>query len=157
MTGYRKMINDRIPLIWDIGLRWCRCKTAWIEYVYNDCVKKYENDVMHNDYQKKRLKEAEIKRSCNAHNGFKYSLNLETMIQISEEKYIFWKNVVKWVNWFSKHYEYIAMAAEIENSTNNTSENELINYINDRFNLNDINLSKFIIKEVKKTNRLKYI
>ena len=76
---------------------------------------------------------------------------------ISKAEYEFWKNVTNWVNWFSKHYEYIAIAVEIENSTYNTPENELINYINDRFKLDNIDLSKFIIKEVKRTHRLKRV
>lgn len=157
MTGYRKMINDRIPFIWDIGLRWCRCKTAWIEFIYNSCVKPYKNDVMHNEHQKKKLKETNIKRSCDVHNGFQYSLNLDILLQKSKAEYEFWKNVSNWVNWFSKHYEYIAIAVEIENSTYDTPENELINYINDRFKLDNIDLSKFIIKEVKRTHRLKRV
>ena len=39
--GYRQMLCDRMPQTLDIALRWCKAKNKWVDYVYDNTIKKY--------------------------------------------------------------------------------------------------------------------
>lgn len=149
MTGYRQMINDRIPGTWEMALRYCGSKQRWIDYVYKTYVGKYNNDVMHTKKEKDRIKSENIRKICNAKRPFKDTIQLEIMLTYSrKDEYDYWLSVVKWVEWFQNNLLKIENVANIAAKVDNLHGDDLIKYIDVRFSLNNLKLSSFIINEL---------
>ena len=143
------MINDRIPSTWEMALRYCGSKQRWIDYVYNTYVNKYNNDVMHTKKDKDRLKSENIRKICNAKKPFKDTIQLEQMITYNRnDEYEYWNSIVKWVEWFQKYLLKIKNVADISSKVDGLSGDALAEYINTRFSLDNLKLSKFILKEI---------
>lgn len=149
MTGYRKMINDRIPSTWEMALRYCGSKQRWIDYVYTTYVGKYNNDVMHTKKEKNRIKADNIRKICNAHFGFQNTIQTNQMLTYNKmDEYRYWMSIIKWVEWFCENLLKIKSAADVAVKVDGLHGDDLVKYIDVRFSLNNLKLSSFIIKEL---------
>lgn len=149
MNGFRKMISDRIPQTWDMALRWCAVRSRFIERVYNLEVKP-----LHSDWRPKKT------RMLIASNNVKEALNpkLSTIRQTvgltrlfsygSREDYEYWLQVCKWVEWFSAKIIFIKSTIEIAKK-NGETDDTIVNTINDRYQLHDLKLAKFILTHLE--------
>lgn len=152
MNGYRKMISDNIPLTWDLGLRWCKCRLRWIEYVYVHYIKPYDNDYR-SKKEIKRLKSRQAKFYCgklkneNGHKlTFDLTINMHTLLIRDKEQYDYWTTIIKWVNWFSKNTLYLkSMMSNMQYS----SDDEIADYIQTHCKLKDRKLVEFIVKNIR--------
>ena len=155
MTGFKKFINDRIPKTWDIGLRWCRSKTKWIDYVYDTHVRPISNDWRVKERNKRNFERViEMTGGKNRFGDkttFDLTINTHTLIIENKHEYDYWMSVIKWVRFFSKNLIYLNDAAECL-YRKGMSIDEAAEDINTRFKLNDIKLSKFILKESRLWN-----
>lgn len=116
MSGYRKLISDRIPATWDVALRWCKCRQRYIERIYDLGVKPYNTDVMHSRKQKDDLKLEYVNRTLNAkRTKFIDTLELDRLLRPETvEEHDSWKKVADWVNWFTVKTPYIMNSISID-------------------------------------------
>lgn len=149
MTGYKKLIKDCIPKTWDIGLRWCRAKGKWIDHVYDTNIRQYNNDTTHSLKEKNKIKARKIKDICKPYASFRDSIYFDTFLyKDKHNEYVFWSNVSEWVNWFVNHYLYISSSVLIVIDTNpEMSKEDIVKYIDDKYSLKNISLSRFIVQE----------
>lgn len=103
-TGYRGMLRDRLLPSWNLALLWCKVKERWIEKVYKDIISKTPMS-LRSDMCKfvtgHKNKDGII---CSFWttidpDGWLYGEN--------REEYNMWRNVSKWIDWFSKHQMFI--------------------------------------------------
>lgn len=116
MSGYRKLISDRIPATWDVALRWCKCRQRYIERIYDLGVKPYNTDVMHSRKQKDDLKLEYVNHTLNAKKTkFIDTLELDRLFKPETlEDYYSWKKVADWVSWFTVKTPYITNSISID-------------------------------------------
>lgn len=147
MNGFRKMISDNIPKMWDLALRWCNCRTAWIDYIYTTHVAPYNND-WRDAATIKKLKAKQVRIFTSPKNTkFFDTINHDRMLLEDKESYESWKKIANWVQWFEKQYAYVASSAEIQMSCKGTSPDETAEYISKRYGIS-IKLSKYIIDSI---------
>lgn len=148
MNGFRKMISDNIPKTWDLALRWCHCRTKWIEYIYNVHIAPLNND-WRDERTRKSLKEKRTRMLTSPkRTRFFDTINHDRMLLEDKEAYEAWKSVSNWVTWFSEQYAYITSSAKIQMECKGTSIDDTAEYINKRYKLNNIKLAKFIIDSI---------
>lgn len=145
------MISDNIPRNWDMGLRFCKCRTLWIEYVYTTHVKKYDND-----WRGKRERAKLKARACKLFTGrakddngnkihFAETINTHTMLLKDRERYDAWMNVIKWVQWFCKNMIYIENMIK-----GRTDSNECCaRYVDTMYKMGDYKRALFIVKYLR--------
>lgn len=142
MTGYRKMISCRIPKIWDMTIRWRKCRMRWIEAVYNRNLKKFNIDVMHSRSYNKREKAKVVERILNPKiTKFRDTIDLHTLLMYSHPEYDFWNNICTWCDYFSKNTVYWENYINLHEHDSNE---ELIAGLSERFHINK-DLSTFIV------------
>ena len=125
MTGYKAMIRDRMPLMLDLALRWCKAKERWINYVYDNVVSRYPKEKrsivvkqilgikqrwkrqeIYDQIRYVELKQITMEQVQNIPKSELYMKFADTInwTKLSEEDpdmYSYWEGVSDWVNWFS--------------------------------------------------------
>lgn len=150
MNGFRKMISDNIPKIWDLALRWCHCRQYWIDTVYDNYIGRY-NDDYRTLAKRNKLKADEVKRITRKMkvNGkympFSDTVNLENLMVEDNGLYEYWSTINKWILWFEQNYSYVTSSAKIQMECMGSSVDEAAEYINKKYNMNDIKLAKYLI------------
>ena len=158
MNGFRKMISDNIPKTWDLALRWCECRTKWIEYVYNTHVKKYNTD-WRGHKKILELKSTAVKQMTQKQKfdgmllKFDDTINFDILFREDPEQYEAWKTVSTWVSWFSENYAYIKSTADIQLTCKYKSVDETVEYICKKYNLDDVQLVYFILNDMGYDNQ----
>ena len=128
MNGYKQMIRDRMPLMLDLALKWCKAKERWINYVYDNIVKKYPKDrrsiiVKQILGIKQRWKRQEIydqlryvefkpvtkeQVDCIPKSElfmkFRDTINWTVLAEKDPNMYEYWQAVASWVEWFSTEH-----------------------------------------------------
>lgn len=137
------MISDRIPKVWDMTLRWRKCRTRWIELVYKKHLKRFDTDVMHSRKHNKKEKAEVAKRILNpTKTKFQETVDLQFMFTYIHPDYEFWNNVCTWNDYFSKHNifwkNYINLHKE-------ETEQDLIAGLSERYHINK-DLASFVVK-----------
>lgn len=151
MNGYRKMISDNIPKVWDLALRWCHCRQYWIDTAYDNYVGRY-NDDYRTTRQKNKLKADEVKRITRKmkvngkHMRFSDTVNLDP-VEMDKDLYEYWSSINKWVLWFEKNYLLVKQDVETQTLKGSSAE-DIIEYINEKYNMNDIKLANYIINGI---------
>lgn len=151
MTGYKKMIRDRIPKTWDMALRYLKCKTKFIDYVYVIHVKKFNDNVMNTKKENNKSKEEIIKKVLNPTlYRFDETIKLEKLLNYSsgqinhlKDEYFFWNKVNTWVKWFCKNVIYIQNFIEIEKDIENKTKDTIVKDVSLKFGIPH-DLSEFI-------------
>lgn len=149
MNGYRKMISDRIPPVWDMTIRWCKCRNRFVEYVYNNVVRPTRTDVMHTRKEKAKLVPQRIKDELNPKlTSFREAVRLMGLLNYNKtEDYNYWKVVADWNDFFATRALYIKNSCVHLRSKGATTK-ELIAEISERYGI-DSKLAEFIIKTFK--------
>lgn len=131
MEGYKAMLKDRMPFILDLALRWCKAKQRWINYVYDNTVKKYPREkrsvvvktILGIKQQYKRqeiydqLRYVELKPvtkeqvknipKSELYMKFHETINWQKLSQEDPDMCSYWQVIADWVDWFSKSYTMI--------------------------------------------------
>lgn len=144
MTGYRKLISDRIPIEWDMALRYVKCRGEFIERVYDRYVKPFNTNCMKSRKANKIEKERIIKRVLN-HNEYSFldAVAIDDFLHRNKlEKYKYWSAIDSWITWFENNWHniYIYINTDENNTPNSVLEDKLI----DKFNISS-KLARFII------------
>lgn len=176
--GYRQMLCDRMPQTLDIALRYCKAKNMWIDYVYDNIIKKYpqkERSVAVKKVlglipyynideivlyfrqigrkQSQAIPKEELKLS------FKDTIMWEKMASKDLNELQMWQSICTWVTWFKYWYSYIENAVVIS-MKNGKTYSEICKNIEDRF-LSKLNpsiqrdkLAAYLVDNIKKFNRI---
>ena len=149
MNGYRKMISDRIPQVWDMTIRWCKCRNRFIEYVYDNVVRPYKTDVMHSRKEKAKLISKQLKDELNPMStSFRETVRLTKLLTYNKtEDFNYWKVVADWNDFFATRALYIKSSC-IHSRSRGATTKELIVEISERYEI-DPKLAEFIIKTSK--------
>lgn len=103
-TGYRGMLRDRLLPSWNLALLWCKVKERWIEKVYKDTISKTPMSLR-----------SEMCKFITGHKN-KYGIACSFFLTVDPDGFLFgddkieynmWRNVSKWVDWFSKNQIFI--------------------------------------------------
>lgn len=129
MSGYKQMIRDRMPQILNVALTYCKAKNRWIDYVYENNIKKYPKEKRSDAVKialgiKQRWKRQEIydhmryvhlDKSITRKQvdkipkselfmSFNDTIDFGDLYRNDIEMYAYWKTISAWVDWFSKSY-----------------------------------------------------
>lgn len=170
-TGYRAMLRDRMPLMMNLALLYCKAKEDWIEHCYNNfirvvpqsersatvkemlglikkpgCKKMFTQDdyimLAMYGYKKKEIKSPDKSK---LYYTFKETIYWD---ELSDDDKEFWEGVCSIVNWFSNTYTYIENDYRISRSVGK-NEQQIKEEIISRYKL-DSNLANYLIKCFKK-------
>lgn len=146
MTGYKQMISDNIPLTWNMALLWCHCKIRWINYVYDNHIRKYK------DKKKKSKTVKEImgksKDSLGVTHTFSDSIDWGNLYMNDKKQYNYWVIVEKWIVWFTSKGVFLEEHVKFMENRQYSFE-EAVKDLNDKFRINNIKLSTFILNHYK--------
>lgn len=169
--GYKQMLRDRMPKILDLALRWCKAKNRWIDYVYENNVKKhskenrsnvvkvllgikqqYKRQEIHDQIKYDELKPITMEQvnripKSELHMKFSRTIDWQKLSREDSKMVEYWKIVAEWVDWFSTSY------AIIEDTYNhsrrwNMSDNEIKTILMDKYEI-DYKLTEYLIKSFK--------
>lgn len=137
MNGYKGMLRDRMPLMLDLALRWCKAKQRWIDYVYDKFVKKYPKErrgvivktllgikqqyKRQDIYDHMRYVKLDLSVSMDQVNSipkselfmsFRDTLDWEELSK-EEGMVTYWATVESWVQWFKESHAYIENSYQI--------------------------------------------
>ena len=153
-TGYKEMLRNRVPLVVDIALKYCKAKDRWINHVYDNYIKMFveKNDRKHVTRILLGIQKGKSK-NFNFHNTIFWD-----QFGLSNDEIKYWNWVESWVNWFEKTYLYIENAYNIDHISGKYNKSSFKTYINEKYlssmNESDKNkLSDYIIRMLEETNK----
>lgn len=148
MNGFKKMISDRMPKVWDMTLRWCKSRQKWIDYFYITHIRAYNND--YRVKQRNELKRNRIMSYLN--DTFDNTIETERiMLYGSEEEYKHWTWVISWYKWFGSKLIYIEGMLKNMNKDGVTAD-DLKKALSEKYKT-DEKLADFIINYLGYDNR----
>ena len=101
------MISARVPKVWDMAIRWCKCRQRWIDRVYDKHLKALNNNCMASKEANNNKKSEIVKNILNPKKTkFEDTIRYDQMVQYNEEEQEFWKPVIAWVHFFAEKYPY---------------------------------------------------
>ncbi len=160
-----------MPLMLDLALRWCKAKERWIDYVYDNIIKKYPKEkrlivvkqVLGIKQRWKRqeifdhIKYSELKPitreqvdeipKSELYMSFKDTFDWSKLQIEDHDMYEYWKEVADWVDWFSTSHIPIESLYQ-ECCRWRMSKEETIGVIMSRYSI-DRKLTEFLIKSFK--------
>lgn len=171
MNGYKEMLRDRMPLMLDLALRWCKAKERWINYAYDNVIKKNPRDkrsiavkVILGIKQKwkrqeiyDQLRYVELKPVTREQVNkipksalclkFQDTINWRKLSEEDPDMYDYWKTVASWVEWFSTSH------LVVENTYDHCkqwgmSDDEIVPILMSKYGI-DSKLANYLIKSFK--------
>lgn len=107
------MIRDRVPIVIEFALKWCKAKERWIDHVYKHFVNIYVDKE-----ERKRAVHAVLEiRKGKSYMNFHKSIFWDHF-ESTDEEIEYWEWVEGWVKWFTTYFKY--MYHMYENSVNET-------------------------------------
>lgn len=116
-TGYKAMLRDRVPLLVNLALKWCKAKECWINHVYDNFVNIYVDKEQR--YEATRI----VLGISGKYRNFEFNKTI-AWDNLTDEEIKSWKTVEDWVNWFQNYamsikeeyeqYKYIYDSTEIQ-------------------------------------------
>ena len=141
-SGYKGMLRDRLLPSWNLALLWCKVKQRWVDCVYERNIARTPKPL--------RSEECKLlagrKLICGEPYPFMSTVNPDGFLFGDDpEEYQMWRNVYKWVEWFSKNQAVIY--SELKDICKQTSIFEIqVQLLHQKFqNLNE-KLLRFMIK-----------
>lgn len=123
-TSYRSMLRDRVPMVVDAALKWCKAKECWVNHVYDKFVNIYADK--EERYHATRIA---LGISGKYHNfDFHKTIFWEDLNKEETEN---WESVEEWVYWFQQHAKDIKK--EYDNKKNMYTRDEVEMYLTDKF------------------------
>lgn len=102
-TSYKEMLRNRIPIELDLTLKWCKCKTQWVNYVYSEFVQIFSDKKERDKTIRYILKKKIMPDPYGTYKDkfdFHGCINWDWLDKNDEE---YWRTVEEWFNWFD-HY-----------------------------------------------------
>lgn len=171
MGSYKAMLRDRMPQMLDLALRWCKAKDRWINYVYDNTVKKYSQNKrsiavktvlgVKQKYKRQeiydQLRYVEFKPvtkeqvdkipKSELYMKFSETINWQKLSKEDPDMYTYWKNVADWVEWFSTMH--IRIKDTYEHSQQwKLDGDDIIPVLMSKYNI-DRKLTEYLIKSFK--------
>lgn len=116
-TGYKAMLRDRVPLLVNLALKWCKAKECWINHVYDNFVNIYVDKEQR--YEATRI----VLGLSGKYRNFEFNKTI-AWDNLTDEETKSWKTVENWVNWFQncamdikeeyEQYKYVYNSTEIQ-------------------------------------------
>ena len=130
-TSYKSMLRDRMPKMLDLALRWCKAKGRWIDYVYDNQIKKYPmekrsvlvktilgikqkykrqeiyDQIRYTEFKPVTMEQVNKIPKSELYMRFNDTIDWSRLSLEDPDMYRYWKIVADWVDWFSKSYTYI--------------------------------------------------
>jgi hypothetical protein len=95
-TSYKAMLRDRLPLLINLALKWCKAKECWINHVYDNFINVFtEKDQR---YEATRIVLGISSKYRNF--DFKKTIAWENL---TKEEADSWEAVRSWVTWFQNY------------------------------------------------------
>lgn len=146
-TGYREMIRDRIPIVINFALKWCKAKERWIDHVYTHFV---------NIYVDKEERKRAVHSVLQIHKG-KSMLDFHKSIfwdhfEVTDDEISYWEWVEDWVKWFKKYFVYMYNVYENSRDEAECKEKLLSSYLKNTNKDEQEKLANFIINCCKEYN-----
>lgn len=167
MNGYKGMLRDRMPLMIDLALKYCKCKDEWINHCYNNFIRVVPQEdrsrtvkemlgickrpgckrlLTQDDYimlalygyRRKDLPSIETDK---LYYSFSETINWK---ELDEAGKTFWNSVCGIVNWFKTTYVYVENDYRISVIIGK-SEESIKSEIKLRYKLSD-NLLDYLLK-----------
>lgn len=111
------MLRDRVPLLVNLALKWCKAKECWINHVYDNFVNIYVDKEQR--YEATRI----VLGISGKYRNFEFNKTI-AWDNLTDEETKSWKTVENWVNWFQNYamsikeeyeqYKYIYDSIEIQ-------------------------------------------
>ena len=144
-TSYKTMLRDRVPLLVDLALKWCKAKECWINHVYDNFINIYTDKDQR--YEATRI----LLGISSKYRTFDFSKTI-LWESLTNEETKTWEKVTDWVKWFQN--EATIIKDEYDKNKNIYDYSHLIEYLADNFVItNDKNtaykLVEFIINSYK--------
>lgn len=128
MKGYKGMLRDRIPLMPNLALKWCKAKDKWINHTYDNFV---------NIFKDKILRKEATQMILGVKKGYYFEFEKTIMWEnLDEDEYHYWKVISGWINWFCKMYQFVENDYKIYIGKGILSEEEIQNIICQHYSLN---------------------
>lgn len=119
------MLRDRVPLLVNLALKWCKAKECWINHVYDNFIhiyvdkkQRYEATKIVLGISKKYWKNTEVQ-----YRNFEFNKTI-AWDNLTDEETKSWKTVENWVKWFQncamdikeeyEQYKYVYNSTEIQ-------------------------------------------
>jgi hypothetical protein len=170
MKGYKAMLRDRMPEMLDLALRYCKAKNRWIDYVYDNMIKRepqnkrsnavktilgikqqYKRQYIYDQIRYSELKKITKEQVQNIPKSELYMKFNETInwekLSCDSSMYNYWKDVSEWVDWFSKSYIPIKDTYDHAKSWN-MEDKIIIPILMNKYGINR-KLTEFLIKSFK--------
>ena len=116
-TGYKAMLRDRVPLLVNLALKWCKAKECWINHVYDNFVNIYVDKEQR--YEATRI----VLGISGKYRNFEFNKTI-AWDNLTDEEIKSWKTVENWVEWFQNcameiketydEYKYVYNSTEIQ-------------------------------------------
>ena len=162
MGGYKAMLRDRMPATVDLALKYCKAKTAYVDYLYDEYIsnvsskerksrlvkellglkKAYDLDTVISTFRMfGRIQTKEIPNDS-LYLTFRETFDWAKLALGDPDVFKYWKSVADWVDWFKKQYSYIENTFKTSQMTGKT-EDECKSEIIRRYSLNE-NLANYL-------------
>ena len=92
--SYRGMLRDRVPLLVNMALKWCRVKNEWVEHCYKSFIWHFVENKDRKHATRLCLGISENKRE------FDFDKTID-WCNLTEDEKKKWKTVSEWVKWFT--------------------------------------------------------
>ncbi len=136
------MISDRIPAVWDMTLRKCRCRQQWIDRFYRIHVSSFNHNVMKSKKENNKEKSTTIKRLLNPQiQSFEKVTDLYRG-DMTDEDFRFWRTVCDWERYFAKNNIYWKNLIDLHKEEPLV---DIIKKLSERYRINE-DLASFIVK-----------
>lgn len=126
------MLRNRIPKELDLTLKWCKCKTKWVDYVYSEFVQIFSDKEERDKTIRYILKKKIMPDPYGTYKDkfdFHGCINWDDLDKTDEE---YWKIIEQWFDWFD-HYIPLLQTSEdilvLLNSEDIEQKEELKNFL----------------------------
>lgn len=171
MNGYKQMLRDRMPKMLDLALRWCKAKNRWIDYVYDNTIRKYPpnmrsvvvkkilgikqqykrqeiyDHVRYTEFKPVTMDQVNSIPKSELYMKFSDTIDWNKLSLEDTNMYNYWKDVASWVDWFSTSHMTIE-STYLYWLGWNVSDEEMIDIIVSKYEI-DKKLAKYLIKSFK--------
>lgn len=131
------MLRDRMPKMLDLALRWCKAKDRWINYVYDNIIRKYPSEkrsvivktilgikqqykhqeiydtLRYVEFKPITMEQVKSIPKSELYMKFSETIDWNTLSKDDPDMYNYWKAVADWVDWFSTSYTPIQCTYEL--------------------------------------------
>ena len=171
MNGYKQMIRDRMPLMLDLALKWCKAKERWINYVYDNVVKRYPKDkrsivvkqilgikqrwkrqeiydqLRYVEFKSVTKEQIENIPKAELYMKFADTIDWAKLSKEDPDMYTYWQIIAGWVNWFSTTHSVAKDTYDYSKKWGMTDE-DIIPILMSKYGI-DRKFTDFLIKSFK--------